>query len=150
MKKSLFVLALLPLFLTACGGAADSANSNAAPAAAEQPAAVAANADPILAEPMVGDLYAAKLSAFSKADFNDGDDKELSDAFGLMKVVAVDSDKIVVITEDAAWEVPQGAKSELHGDLKDITWDESERINIKRSELQSLKERGDILDTRRM
>lgn len=156
MKKTLLLLALAPLFLTACGGQneqaaapAPAATQNAQPAAPATQTAPAVELDPILANPQVGDLYAAKLTAFSAASFND-DNKSAGDAFGLMKVVAVEDNKVIVITEDAAWPEPRGAKNELHGDLKTITWDENERIPIKRSDFADLVAKGDLLDFRRM
>lgn len=160
MKKTLLLLALAPLFLTACGGQNEQAaapapapTENAQPAAPAAPAAQTAPAvelDPILANPQVGDLYAAKLTAFSAASFDDDNNKSAGDAFGLMKVVAVEDNKVIVITEDAAWPEPRGAKNELHGDLKTITWDENERIPIKRSDFADLVAKGDLLDFRRM
>ncbi len=154
MKQRLLALALISV-LAACGGQ----NNGAAPAAPSQPAAPEASApasqpaapaadalDPILADPQVGDLYAAKLSDFSAAEF--GDNKEVS--YGLMKVVRVQPDRIIVITEDAAWENPRGARNDLNGDLADITWDESEQIPIKRADLAKLVADGSILETRRL
>lgn len=153
MKKSLLLLALSSLFLTACGGQNQEAAAPAAPAAqtasAAQAAPAAAALDPILANPQVGDLYAAELSHFSAASF-DKDNQSSEKAFGLMKVVEVQDGKIIVITEDAAWPEARGAKNELHGDLKTITWDENERIPVKRDELADLVAKGHILDWRRM
>ncbi|OAM31214.1 MULTISPECIES: hypothetical protein [Eikenella] len=155
MKQRLLALALISV-LAACGGqnngSAPAASAPAQPAeasaAVSQPAAPAAAADldPILAEPQVGDLYAAKLSDFSAADF--GDNKTVS--YGLMKVVQVQPDRIIVITEDAAWENPRGARNDLNGDLADISWDESEQIPIKRADLAKLVADGSILETRRL
>ena len=154
MKQRLFALALISV-LAACGGQTNNSTSaqstaagNTQPAAASnvQPtAATAAGLDPILAEPKVGDLYAAKVSAFSKEGF-----EEHGVAYGLMKVVEVQSNHIIVITEDAAWEVPEGAKQDLNGDLSNITWDESERIQIKRDELPQMVADGRIVETRRL
>ena len=154
MKQRLFALALISV-LAACGGQTNNSTSaqstaadNTQPTAASnvQPtAATAAGLDPILAEPKVGDLYAAKVSAFSKEGF-----EEHGVAYGLMKVVEVQSNHIIVITEDAAWEVPEGAKQDLNGDLSNITWDESERIQIKRDELPQMVADGRIVETRRL
>lgn len=150
MKKSLLLLALSSVLLVACGG--QSQETAAAPAATStaQTAPAASALDPILANPQVGDLYAAKLTHFSAASFDDNNKQTTEDAFGLMKVVEVQDSKIIVITEDAAWPVAQDAKNELHGDLKTITWDENERIPIKRDELADLVAKGNILDWRRM
>ena len=116
MKQRLFALALISV-LAACGGQTNNSTSaqstaadNTQPAAASnvQPtAATAAGLDPILAEPKVGDLYAAKVSAFSKEGF-----EEHGVAYGLMKVVDVQADKIIVITEDAAWPEAAGAQKD--------------------------------------
>ena len=154
MKQRLFALALISV-LAACGGQTNNSTSaqstaadNTQPTAASnvQPTATtAAGLDPILAEPKVGDLYAAKVSAFSKEGF-----EEHGVAYGLMKVVEVQSNHIIVITEDAAWEVPEGAKQDLNGDLSNITWDESERIQIKRDELPQMVADGRIVETRRL
>ena len=108
-------------------------------------ATTAAGLDPILAEPKVGDLYAAKVSAFSKEGF-----EEHGVAYGLMKVVDVQADKIIVTPEDAAWPEAAGAQKDLNGDLSDITWDESERIEVKRADLPRMVADGRIVETRRM
>ena len=154
MKQRLFALALISV-LAACGGQTNNSTSaqstaadNTQPAAASnvQPtAATAAGLDPILAEPKVGDLYAAKVSAFSKEGF-----EEHGVAYGQMKVVDVQADKIIVITEDAAWPEAAGAQKDLNGDLSDITWDESERIEVKRADLPRMVADGRIVETRRM
>lgn len=153
MKQRLLALALISV-LAACGGqtndsapAQSTAASGAQPVAAsvEQLAATAPALDSVLAEPKVGDLYAAKLSAFSKEGF-----EEHGVAYGLMKVVDVQADKIIVITEDAAWPEAAGAQKDLNGDLSDITWDESERIEVKRADLPRMVADGRIIETRRI
>lgn len=157
MKQRLLALALISV-LAACGGQTNSSapaqstdTSSTQPVAASvaQPAATAPALDSVLADPKVGDLYAAKLSAFSDQGFGQNG-KEQSVAYGLMKVVEVQSNHIIVITEDAAWEVPEGAKQDLNGDLSNITWDESERIQIKRDELPRMVADGRIVETRRL
>lgn len=149
MKQRLLALALISV-LAACGGQTNSsAPAQSAAASGAQPAATAPALDSVLAEPKVGDLYAAKLSSFSDQGFGQ-DGKVQSVAYGLMKVVEVQSNHIIVITEDAAWEVPEGAKQDLNGDLSDITWDESERIQIKRDELPQMVADGRIVETRRL
>ena len=153
MKQRLLALALISV-LAACGGQTNSsapAQSTAAsgvqPVAAsvEQLAATAPALDSVLAEPKVGDLYAAKVSAFSKEGF-----EEHGVAYGLMKVVDVQADTITVITEDAAWPEADGARKDLNGDLSDITWDESERIEVKRADLPRMVADGRIVETRRL
>ena len=157
MKQRLLALALISV-LAACGGQTNSSapaqstdTSSTQPVAASvaQPAATAPALDSVLADPKVGDLYAAKISAFSDQGFG-RNGKEQSVAYGLMKVVEVQSNHIIVITEDAAWEVPEGAKQDLNGNLSNITWDESERIQIKRDELPRMVDDGRIVETRRL
>lgn len=75
---------------------------------------------------------------------------EGKDAYGLMKVVEVHPDRVVVITENNAWDNPRRARNDLRGDLKDITWDEEEKITIKRDELGKLKANGSLLEARRL
>ena len=105
--------------------------------------------DPLLADPAVGDLWAAKLDEFSNADFGVGGEAG-GDAYGLMKVVNVSEDRVMVITENAAWPAASGTVNELRGDLAAITWDESEEIPINRSDLQSLVDSEYILETPRL
>lgn len=75
---------------------------------------------------------------------------ESKDAYGLMKVVEVHPDRLVVITDNAAWDNPNGARNGLRGDLKDITWDETEKITLNRTELDKLKAGGGLLEARRL
>ena len=146
MKQRLLALALISV-LAACDGHAPSASSSA-PAqstAASGTQSDTAGLDPVLADPKVGDLYAAKVSAFSKEGF-----EEHGVVYGLMKVVEVQPNHIIVITEDAGWETPKMAKKDLNGDLSNITWDESERIQIKRADLSRMMLDGRIVETRRL
>ena len=154
MKQRLFALALISV-LAACGGQTNNSTSaqstaadNTQPTAASnvQPTATtAAGLDPILAEPKVGDLYAAKVSAFSKEGF-----EEHGVVYGLMKVMEVQPNHIIVITQDAGWETPKMAKKDLNGDLSNINWDESERIQIERADLSRMVLDGRIVETRRL
>ena len=93
----------------------------------------------------MGDLYAAKVSAFSKEGF-----EEHGVVYGLMKVVEVQPNHIIVITGDAGWETPKMAKQDLNGDLSNINWDESERIQIERADLSRMVLDGRIVETRRL
>ena len=106
-----------------------------------------AGSDLLLSAPEVGDLYAAKLSQLSVSGFNVDERK---DAHGLMKVVEVHPDCLVAITENAAWDNPKGARNDLRGDLEDITWDETEKITLNRTELGKLKANGSLLEARRL
>lgn len=146
MKQRLLALALISV-LAACDGHAPSASSSA-PAqstAASGTQSDTAGLDPVLADPKVGDLYAAKVSAFSKEGF-----EEHGVVYGLMKVVEVQPNHIIVITEDAGWETPKMAKKDLNGDLSNINWDESERIQIERVDLSRMVLDGRIVETRRL
>lgn len=146
MKQRLLALALISV-LAACDGHTPSASSSA-PAqstAASGTQSDTAGLDPVLANPKVGDLYAAKVSAFSKEGF-----EEHGVVYGLMKVVEVQPNHIIVITEDAGWETPKMAKQDLNGDLANINWDESERIQIKRADLSRMVLDGRIVETRRL
>ncbi|HZF96955.1 MAG TPA: hypothetical protein VEY92_01705, partial [Pseudoxanthomonas sp.] len=57
----------------------------------------------LIEKPAVGDIYAAELSAFTVNEFTDSEGKPITPAYGLMKVVEVDADKAVVVTEAAAF-----------------------------------------------
>ncbi len=151
------------LLLAGCNKLQDIANnagnnSTNAPASVQAADAVAnaqttdaSKSDPLLENPQVGDLYAARISAFSGVSFSEnGGEKVEQDVFGMLKVVDVTDDSIVVITETAGWDNPRGARNDLRGDHANITWDESERITLKRSELAGLLANGDIIETRRL
>ncbi len=109
----------------------------------------AAALEPNLAQPAVGDLWAAKLDEFSSYEFGDNGE-ELPAAYGLMKVIEVEDDQLVLITEIGAWPTAEGTLGELGGDLAAISWDENENISVDRAELPALVEQGHILETRRM
>ena len=94
--------------------------------------------------PAIGDVYAAELTHFSSASFEDQ-----QAVYGLMKVVAVEPDKIVVITENAASDNKGVPRKEILGDMSDIAFDESERIDIVHDELVKAYESGDIFAVRR-
>lgn len=139
---------------SATGGnsASDSGNA-AAPAAAtktgDEPAAAASNSSlsPVLAEPQVDDVWAAELTHFSRASFNGAG----SEAYGLMRVIRVEPNNVILITETGAWPAARkdGSRQDLAGDYSDITWDREEEIRVRRSELEQLVADGKILDTRR-
>ncbi len=152
IKPAGTTMLLMALGLAACGPQTNNSTDPAkGAAAAAAPVAPAASLDPVLAEPLVGDIYAAKLSAFSAHDFSDNDTKKkLTDTYGLMKVVAVDANTITVITEQGAWPEPRGALGDLRGTMADITWDETERIPIRRLTLADLVRDGKLLESRRM
>ena len=103
----------------------------------------------LIDKPAVGDIYAANLHDFSATTFTDDDDKPMTNAYGLMKVVAVDKDKVVVITEIKAFETKKRSRQDILGDLKDITFDEDERIDIVLPQLRQAYESGKIYEVRR-
>ncbi|HSX63707.1 MAG TPA: hypothetical protein VLF15_03175 [Pseudoxanthomonas sp.] len=98
----------------------------------------------LLQSPAVGDLYAAELTYFSEASFEDQ-----PSAYGLMKVIAVDADEVTVITENAASDNKTVPSRDIRGDLANIEFDDSERIVIARGELVRAQEAGKIFAVRR-
>ena len=139
--------------LASCSGAGqgpDTTNTaGATGAVADAPADSAqAGLDPVLAEPQVGDVYAAELTHFSGVDFAGPANDEA--AFGLMRVIAVADDRITLNTETGAWPKARGAINELRGDQAEINWDEEEKIEVYRRELPALVAEGRILEARRM
>jgi hypothetical protein len=136
-----FALGALALAVAACSA------PQGAPAAGSSDAVATADAlDPLFAEPRVGDLYAAELTHFSGATFGDATDEA---AYGLMRVIEVDDEKVTLNTETGAWPMPRGAINELRGDQADIQWDEQEKVRIYRRELAQLVADRKILEARR-
>ena len=129
--------------LAACSGQGTPAASGELTAAG-----TAAELDPVLAAPRVGDVYAAELTHFSGVDFAGPGTGEA--AYGLMRVIAVDDERITLNTETGAWPKPRGAINELRGDQAEINWDEDEKIEVYRRELPELVAEGPILEARRM
>ncbi|MCD9032708.1 hypothetical protein LDO32_13330 [Luteimonas sp. Y-2-2-4F] len=141
----------LALALAACSGGGSGGGNDAGASASggnDDAPASAAELDPVLADPQIGDLYAAELTHFSGVDFGGTDDGE--PAYGLMKVIAVADDRVTLNTEMGAWPKPRGAVNELRGDLSGIQWDEQEKIEIYRNELPKLVADEKILEARRM
>ena len=94
--------------------------------------------------PAVGDIYAAELTQFSTASFEDQ-----KAVYGLMKVVAIEPDKVTVVTENAASDNKAVPRQEILGDLSNVAFDDSERIDIVHSQLVSAYESGKIFAVRR-
>ncbi|MBD9370029.1 hypothetical protein [Xanthomonas sp. XNM01] len=140
---------LLAIALTGLAGCKPATTETAATGTAPAAAAAATSLDPQLANPQVGDLWAAELTHFSGGEFGEGRQTR-EDAFGLMKVVEVQPDQIVLITEEGAWPKKQGAINDLRGDLAEVSWDEEEKITLKNTELAGLVADGRILETRRL
>ena len=131
------------------------AGSEGSPAATSDAAAkggaaseTASNLDPLLANPQVGDVWAADLTHFSAADFN-RDGGTQAEAYGQVRVVEVSPERVTVVTEDSAWPDQDGAKRELRDRSAVIRWDESERIPVNRADFSQLVEDEKILETRR-
>ncbi|WP_101927244.1 hypothetical protein [Luteimonas rhizosphaerae] len=89
----------------------------------------------LLEAPVVGDLYAAQLSEFSDYGFTDESGKDLAPAYGLMRVTAVDEANVVVITENAASGEQAVSRQDIAGDMANIEFDDSEQIEIARTDL---------------
>ncbi len=142
--KSIFLPTLMVAALLAGCQKQTATQAAASETTASSQQTAAANVDAMLANPQVGDVFAAKLSSFSTIGFEDQ-----TVSYGLMKVVAVEGDKIIVITENAAWDEPAGMLDDLRNNLDTIEWDEEERIPLPRSILPELKTKGDIFDGRR-
>lgn len=146
--RRLFAPLFLSFALLALAGCKPGADAGAS-AGGETAAAAPAQADALLADPRVGDLWAAELSHFSGGEFGDGAETTET-VYGLMKVVEVTPEQVVLVTETGAWPKKQGAINDLRGDLASISWDESEKIPLKREEVAVLAGRGKILETRRL
>ena len=142
MKLSKFFL--MPCFLLLAVSLA--ACKPSAGAGADKP-------DPNLAlikAPAVGDIYAAELTDFTAVDFTAPDGEVVrGKGYGLLKVVAVQPDKVVIITENASSDDPGVSKQDIKGDLSDITFDESEKIDVVRSQLEKAYTSGKIYEVRR-
>jgi hypothetical protein len=140
--------ATLALSLAACGGGGDSATKTGDAAGSTSGAAgetAAPALDPILANPAVGDLYSGELTHFSAADF-----EGMETAYGMMRVVAVSPTTVTVITETGAYPEQGPATAELNsGSLDNVTWDETERLDINRADLARLLSEGKIAAFRR-
>ncbi len=124
----------------------------ATPATTSTAATPASTLDANLANPQVGDVWAAELSHFSRASFGVPPvNGQPGKAFGLMKVIRVTPSAVIAITEQGAWpeQRKSGSLDDLHGDFHDIRWDNSEEITINRSEFAALVAANQILETRR-
>ena len=99
----------------------------------------------LLQQPQVDDVYAARLDHFAQEDWGDPDPD-----WGQLRVIEVTPTTIVVVAEETAWYEAEEAVDALRGDLSDVeSWVYDEEITIKRSELESLRQQGLILEARR-
>jgi len=145
----LIIPAAIALALSSCGKIDPSAlfaerDTTQTPAQSTR----AGELDAIFADPQPGDLYAAELTYFSAYDFGNEDPNDAR--YGLMRIIAVQADRITLNTETGSWLHPRGAINEMRGDLAGIEWDEDEKIEIYRNELSHLIADKRILDARRM
>ncbi len=147
-RSSTVTRPLMGLAIAAALAACSGQNAPAAPGTDATAAEATPALDPVLAAPQVGDVYAAELTHFSGVDFSGPATGEA--AYGLMRVIAVDDERITLNTETGAWPKPRGAINELRGDQAEINWDEDEKIEVYRRELPQLVADGRILEARRM
>lgn len=98
----------------------------------------------LIETPAAGDYYAAELTYFSDAAF-----EQQQDVFGLMKVVMVNGDDITLVTENGGSPDPESARRDLAGDPAAAQYDESERIVIARADLAAAFDAGHVLGVRR-
>lgn len=123
------VLILAALALVACGRDAASGQQQ------EQA---------LLQAPAVGDHYAAELTYFSDADF-----EQSGRAFGLMRVIAVEGDEITLVTENGGSTDERAALEALAGGGGKASFDDNERIILRKSDLLDAYAAGKILGVRR-
>ncbi len=147
-RSSTVTRPLVGLAIAAALAACSGQNAPAAPGTDATAAEATPALDPVLAAPQVGDVCAAELTHFSGVDFSGPATGEA--AYGLMRVIAVDDERITLNTETGAWPKPRGAINELRGDQAEINWDEDEKIEVYRRELPQLVADGRILEARRM
>lgn len=97
----------------------------------------------LLQAPAVGDHYAAELTYFSDADF-----EQSGRAFGLMRVIAVQGDEITLVTENGG-STDERAALEALAEGGKASFDDNERIIVRKSDLLDAHEAGKILGVRR-
>lgn len=98
----------------------------------------------VIADPQVGDIYAAELTYFSEADF-----ENQPKIYGLLKVVESDAVYATVVTEDAGSDEAAVALQDIAGDLSGIGFDGDERIVISHADLMKAFESGKIMAAKR-
>lgn len=159
MRKIIVAFAATALMLGGCGSltgdksaSADEGSATAASTGdsteADAPKAATSSLDPLLADPQVGDVWAADLKHFSAVEFGSESGPQ-AESYGQVKVVEVSPDRITIITEDGAWPDADSARRELRDRSAIIRWDESERIPVNRADFAALVADGKILETRR-
>ncbi len=98
----------------------------------------------LMGAPVAGDIYAAELTFFSEASFENE-----AKVYGLIKVLAVDEAKVTVVTENAGSASDSMSREEIRGEMRDIEFDDSEQIEIDRTELVKAHQAGKIFAVRR-
>lgn len=98
----------------------------------------------LIAAPMVGDLYAAELTYFSDASFENE-----AKVYGLLEVRAVDQGMVTLVTENAGSASERVPREEIRGRMRGIEFDDSEQIDISLAELLQAYEAGKIFAVQR-
>lgn len=98
----------------------------------------------LMGAPVAGDIYAAELTYFSEASFENE-----AKVYGLIKVLAVDEAKVTVVTENAGSAIDSVSREEIRGEMRDIEFDDSEQIEIDHTELVKAHQAGKIFAVRR-
>ncbi|PZQ33134.1 MAG: hypothetical protein DI562_02165 [Stenotrophomonas acidaminiphila] len=98
----------------------------------------------LLQAPAVGDHYAAELTYFSDADF-----EQVGRAFGLVKVITVDGDDVTLVTENGGSTDERAALEALAEGGGKAGFDDNERIILRKGDLLDAYEAGKILGVRR-
>lgn len=104
----------------------------------------AVTAATMVKQPQVNDIYVADVSKFSNY-FGD------TPTYALMRVIEVNPEFILVITESQAYPGDfNGSVNDLGGEFNNITWDNTEKIKVQISNLENHFKNGDIIATRRL
>ncbi|MGL4711928.1 MAG: hypothetical protein ACRCWP_05000 [Shewanella sp.] len=101
----------------------------------------------LLSNPQVDDVYVARVDQFSKLSFGKSSRDK---AYGLLRVVAVDDLRIVVVTTQKGWSDARAVFVVLNQNPKNIEWDFNDKIEVLRADLPALEEKEFILEVRRM
>ncbi|MDI9238089.1 hypothetical protein QLQ15_04100 [Lysobacter sp. LF1] len=102
----------------------------------------------LLADPRVGDLYAAEITQFSAVADDEGNTVE--DGYGLLKVTGVSEQEIKVVTTAWYQDTKRGLLKELRKSPASQQWDLTDVITVKRAELAGLRDEGQIISVRRV
>lgn len=108
--------------------------------------ACSSNDKELLANPKVGDLYAAEITHFSSFAGESG--KEVEEGYGLLKVTGVSDQEIKVITTSWYQPTKRGILKELRKFQVPSQWDRMDVITLPRTDLLKLYDEGRIFDVR--